>query len=81
MYPENRVLLRMEAKEGTSRDTAFAVAKENLEKYFAEQGITHVDIRLSDELPRQDAGSGKFKHIINMQTEAAIQHVDPLQQK
>ena len=33
----------------------------------AEQGITHVDIRLSDELPRQDAGSGKFKHIINMQ--------------
>lgn len=67
VYPENRVLLRMEAKEGTSRDTAFAVAKENLEKYFAEQGITHVDIRLSDELPRQDAGSGKFKHIINMQ--------------
>lgn len=67
VYPENRMELRMEEKEGAERHTAFEKAEESLRGYLKTQGITHVSLALSEEKPHQDAGSGKFKHIINMQ--------------
>ncbi len=66
-YPENRLELRLEEQDGTDRETAFAAAKEQLEQYLATLGIRHVTITLSQDPPRQDPGSGKFKHIINRQ--------------
>ena len=65
--PGNRVELRLETMEGTDRAEAFAEAKERLERYLAEQGVRRVSVTLSDEPPRQDPGSGKFKHIVNRQ--------------
>ena len=69
VYPENRIELRMEEKEGTDRMKAFAEAEDRICGYLETQGIHDVTITLSDDLPRQDARSGKYKHIINMQKE------------
>ncbi|MEN6418869.1 MAG: phenylacetate--CoA ligase family protein [Clostridiaceae bacterium] len=62
--PENLVELRIIPAEGGSRDAAFQSAKIVLGNYFALHGVTQVRITLSGEEPKQDAGSGKFKHII-----------------
>lgn len=66
VYPENRLVLRMEEKEGTDRAEVFAAASEHLKEYLVTQGVTQVTISLSDDPPRQHPQSGKFKHIINM---------------
>ena len=71
VYPENRMVLRMEEQDGISRTELFETAKTRLEEYLAAQGVHHVTIALSEDPPRQDANSGKFKHIVNMQNEAA----------
>ena len=68
-YPGNNIVLRLEEKESADRVSAFAEAKERLERYLAEQGISEAEITLSEETPRQDAGSGKYKHVVNMQKE------------
>lgn len=81
VYPGNKVELRIEEKESVSKMAAFENAKLCLTEFLEAQNIRHVTITLSKILPQQHPNSGKFKHIINMQTEAAIQHVDPLQQK
>lgn len=67
VYSENRLELRMEEKSGISREKAFENAKERLEKFLKTQNIKHVTIALSEEPPRQNPNSGKYKHIINMQ--------------
>lgn len=69
VYPENRIELRIEEKEGVSRSTAFEKAKVQLEEYLKSQGVSVVTITMSDLLPQQNPNSGKFKHIINLQTE------------
>ncbi len=66
VYPGNTIELRMEEKEGVDRQEAFEKAKERLRAYLKTQGVQHTEIRLSEEAPRQDPGSGKFKHIIRM---------------
>ena len=66
-YPDNRVELRLEPAEGADRQTAFGEAKTALEGYLASQGVRHVTVVLAPDPPRQDPGSGKFKHIVNMQ--------------
>ncbi len=66
-YPDDRVELRLEAAEGGDRQTVFGEAKASLERYLASQGVRHVTVALSPDPPRQDPGSGKFKHIVNMQ--------------
>lgn len=66
-YPDDRVELRLEASEGGDRQTVFGEAKASLERYLASQGVRHVTVALSPDPPRQDPGSGKFKHIVNMQ--------------
>ena len=69
VYPGNTVELRLEEKEGSSRERIFETAKTAMEAYLKDQGITEVLIRLSESMPRQNPNSGKFKHIINMQHE------------
>ncbi len=64
--PGNKIELRMEEKEGIGRAEAFEKARECLLAYLETQGVRHVSISLSDEAPKQDPGSGKFKHIIRM---------------
>ncbi len=66
VYPGNEIALRMEETEGIGRDEAFEKARECLLAYLETQGVRHVSISLSDEAPKQDPGSGKFKHIIRM---------------
>ncbi len=66
-YPDDRVELRLEAAEGGDRQTVFGEAKAALERYLASQGVRHVTVSLAPDPPRQDPGSGKFKHIVNMQ--------------
>lgn len=67
VHPGNRVELRLEEKEGTSRAEAFEKAKACLEAYWATQNVRNVSVYLSEDSPRQHPESGKFKHIINMQ--------------
>ena len=72
VHPDNTVELRMEENTDACRAQVFADAKTALEAYLAEQGISHVMIFLSDAMPSQDPGSGKFKHIINMQQRKTV---------
>ena len=67
VYPENRVVLRLEEKAGSDRMAVFEGAKAALETYLASQNVGSVTIHLSEELPRQNPQSGKFKHIVNME--------------
>ena len=71
VYSGNKVKLRLEEKEGASKEEAFKDAKTCLMKYFITQKIEDVTILLSEEVPTQNPNSGKFKHIINMQNERA----------
>ena len=64
--PGNRLELRMEEKDGADREQVFGEAKVRLEDYLKTQGVTQLTLTLSGELPRQDPGSGKFKHIVNL---------------
>ena len=64
-YPANRLELRMEEREGVSRAAAFEKARVRLEDYLVSQGVRHAAVSLSQDPPRQDPGSGKFKHIIS----------------
>lgn len=66
-YSGNRLELRLEETEGTDRPAVFEEARKNLLDYLSAQGIRHAEITLSGQPPQQDAGSGKFKHVINMQ--------------
>ena len=66
VYPENKVELRLEVRDGVKEDEAFAVAKKQLMEFLKNQGISHVDIGLAKDKPMQNKGSGKFKHIVNV---------------
>lgn len=61
----NEAVLRLEPMEGVGRDEAFNKAEGTLRDFLATHGITELNITRSDEPPMQQAGSGKFKHIIN----------------
>ncbi len=61
----NHAELRLEPIDGCDRDAAFVKAKAVLSDFLAVHGIHDVTLSLSDSLPQQQAGSGKFKHIIN----------------
>ncbi len=66
VYPGNRIALRLIAADGITADEAFAQAKAALAAYLATQGVIDIELTLSPEEPRQQAGSGKFKHIVHM---------------
>lgn len=67
VYPRNRVELRIEENAGVNRVEVFKSAKESLEAFLKMQGITQITVILSEEKPKQNPNSGKFKHVINMQ--------------
>lgn len=67
VYSENRMELRLDVDDGISKENAFAKANDALREFFHQHKISHIDIKLSDDSPQQDPGSGKFKHIINRQ--------------
>ena len=73
VYPKNRIEVRLEEKEGEDRGAIFTAAKTALTDYLAAQNVHHVQISLAEEQPRQDKGSGKFKHIVSRQKETAPQ--------
>lgn len=63
-HPDRYVELRLEPAKGYTTQEAFTNAKSVLERFFLLHGLTNIDVILSHEKPRQEAGSGKFKHII-----------------
>ena len=72
VYPENKIELRIEEREGENRKAAYETAKERLETFLATQQVTHMTITLSDDLPKQNPNIGKFKHIMNVQSETQV---------
>lgn len=66
VHPTSRIDLRLETVDGISREDGFTQARIALTAFLAAQGVETVDIRLSDERPKQQAGSGKFKHIVRL---------------
>jgi len=72
VYPDNKMELRIEEKEGEKKEAVFEEAKACLEKFMATQGVESVTITLSEDKPRQNQNSGKFKHIINVQSETKV---------
>jgi phenylacetate-coenzyme A ligase PaaK-like adenylate-forming protein len=71
VYPQNKIELRLEPKEGIDKKAAFEKAHDSLKNYLLSQGVEDVDIVLSNDSPKQDPKSGKYKHIVNMETEKA----------
>lgn len=63
-HSDNHAELRLEPAEGFTVQEAFCKAKSALVRFFSIHGLTNIEVTLSDEKPKQDAGSGKFKHII-----------------
>lgn len=71
-YQENNTAqLRLEPLENISKKDAFEKAKSALEQFFSLHGLQDITIILSDEEPKQDAGSGKFKHVIRVPQQRA----------
>jgi len=62
----NTAQLRLEPVENVTKEEAFQKATYALENFFSVHGLSGITVILSDEEPKQDAGSGKFKHIIRV---------------
>ncbi|WKY44883.1 hypothetical protein Q5O14_01960 [Eubacteriaceae bacterium ES2] len=62
-HSDQHAELRIEPVNGFTAQNAFENAKTALENFFSIHGLTSIEITLSNEKPKQDAGSGKFKHI------------------
>ena len=68
-YPQNCVTLRLEPVEGFCRADAFDAAAAALRELLSAYGVTDVAVSLSEELPKQHPISGKFKHILNVESQ------------
>ena len=66
-YPDNQLELRLEPAEGITRSDAFEQAKQALLGFLTTQGVFNVSLTLSQDVPKQQVGSGKFKHIVQME--------------
>lgn len=62
----NKIELRLEPNAGIEMEAAYKAARNALAAFLATQGAQGVEIELSNEKPRQLEGSGKYKHIINL---------------
>ena len=69
-YPDNQLELRLEPAEGIAPTDAFEQAKQALLGFLATQGVISVSLTLSQDTPKQQAGSGKFKHIVLMEPQS-----------
>lgn len=65
IYPGNNMELRLEEADGYLKETVFEAAKAHLELFLRSHKVRHMTITLSPDLPQQDPGSGKFKHILS----------------
>lgn len=63
----NNVELRLEPMPGVEKQQVFCEAKQALEAFLLVHGLNSVNVKLSQEAPEPEAGSGKFKHIIRKQ--------------
>ncbi len=61
----NAAELRLECIDGVEKQAAFEKAAAALNTFFASHGLSNISLSLSEQLPKQNEGSGKFKHIIN----------------
>lgn len=68
VYGKNRTELRIQPKDGIRREEAFQKAEHVLHTFLKTQGVTECSVVLSEEEPHQDPGSGKYKHIIRMES-------------
>jgi len=66
VHRNNRIELRLIAKDEHDKEEVFEAASRALSKFLESHGIKHAEILLSEEEPRQHPKSGKFKHIINL---------------
>ncbi|NCB32929.1 MAG: phenylacetate--CoA ligase family protein [Erysipelotrichia bacterium] len=64
VHSDNRIELRLIPTEGINRAEAFAQASLRLKEFFTAQGVFDYTCILSDEEPKTNPKSGKFKHII-----------------
>jgi phenylacetate-CoA ligase len=62
----NRVEMKLVPAEGIAKQTAFDKARYALKAMLSLHGVTDVSVTLAEEEPKQQPGSGKFKHIINI---------------
>lgn len=62
----NMAQLRLKPVANVTKEEAFQKATAALENFFSVHGLHDIIVNLSNELPKQDAGSGKFKHIIRV---------------
>ena len=60
---KNVIELRLICKNGEDRQDSFTAAKDRLIKFMDKRGISHVSVYLSEEEPKVNNKSGKFKHI------------------
>lgn len=67
VHKNNKIELRINAKNGYNKEEVFQSACVALTEFLASHDIEHVEISLSKEEPKQHPKSGKFKHIINKQ--------------
>ncbi len=67
----NRIDLRLTPAAGFDRTDAFRKARIALEAFLESRGVKSVEVTLSEEEPKQHPTSGKFKHIININSEDA----------
>lgn len=65
VHMNNKIELRITAKNGYDKEKVYQTACTALTKFLALHGIEHADVFLSDEEPKQHPKSGKFKHVIN----------------
>jgi phenylacetate-coenzyme A ligase PaaK-like adenylate-forming protein len=61
----NRLELRIVTLSGHNKNEVFESACKILRTFLALHGVTHTEISLLDEEPKQHGKSGKFKHIMN----------------
>ena len=66
VHPDDRAELRLVPDDGVTAQDAFDKARVALLDYLRSCDAAEVPVTLPDEQPRQDAGSGKFKHIIRV---------------
>ena len=67
VYDDNRIELRLIPTNGVSRQEAFAQATEKLKNFLVSQGVSDYTCVLSEEEPKANPRSGKFKHIVNIE--------------
>lgn len=65
-HSDCRLELRLETTDGFDRADVFSRAKQALLEYLRTHGVMNASVALSEDPPKQQEGSGKFKHIVTL---------------